>query len=424
MISRVRRFRRGRGERTACRRDAFTLVELMIVILIIGILASMFMLALSRATQTSKVARTRSLVQKMHNMLMARWDSYRTLRLPIAAEAKTGSANPAEFDAGNEAERFRQNVARRRMFAMRELVRMEMPDRYEDLMFNPSVLVLAGTTSPVRPYLWSTYRRRIAQAGAAHPVGRNMSVDAYIQMCAARFQSAECLYLILTCGIDDSSVSTEHFSPNDLGDADGDGMPEFKDSWNNPIEFIRWAPGFTSPMQPLFRYDRSDPRARLFHDAQPTDPDFPNMIVSHWQIKFDTVMDENDRTRTRQKLVVIDQDDPFNPLRVGPRVDTAAEKRWTRSTRWRPGDPPPENGFILIPLIYSYGLDLKSGIEHGFDSNGIVSAPSQGGTNGNAYLSDPYALFNGPRGQFYRGQSTEEGYDFDNITNHNTLINQ
>lgn len=404
------------------RRAGFTLVELMVVILIIGILASMFMLALSRATQTSKIARTRSLIQKMHNMVMARWDSYRTLRLPIAAEAKAG-VNPAEFDASNEQERFRQNVARRRMFAMRELLRMEMPDRYEDLTFQPSVLVMPGTSTPFRPYLWSTYRRRIAQAAAARGVDSG-SIDGYMQTCAERYESAECLYLILTCGIDDSSVATEHFSPNDFGDADADGMPEFKDSWNNPIEFIRWAPGFISPMQPLFRYSKSDPRASIFHSQQPEDPDHPNTIVSHWQVKYDTVMDENDRTKTREKLVVIDQDDPFNPLRVGPLADTAAEKKWSRSSRWRPGDMPPENGFILIPLIYSYGLDQTSGIEHGFGQNSIVSAPSQGGTNGNAYLSDPYAMFSGPNGQFYRGQSTNQGYDFDNITNHNTIINR
>jgi prepilin-type N-terminal cleavage/methylation domain-containing protein len=421
MISCAVQFRRG-GCEPAIRRRGFTLVELMVVILIIGILASMFMLALARATQTAKVARTRSLVQKMHNMLMSRWDSYRTLRLPIAAEAKSGSANPAEFDAADETERYRQNIARRRMFAMRELVRMEMPDRYEDLQFNPSVLVLPGTTTPIRPYLWHTYRRRIAQAASARKFSG--SVDGYMNYCAERFQSAECLYLILTSGLDDSSVATEHFSPNNLGDADGDGMPEFKDSWNNPIEFLRWAPGFVSPMQPLFRYDKSDPRAKLFHANQPTDPDDPNSIVSHWQVKIDTVMDENDRTKTKQRLVLIDQDDPFNPLRVGPKAETAVEKKWTPSKRWRPGDAPPEHGFLMIPLIYSYGLDGESGIEHGLGQNSISWAPSQGGTNGNAYLSDPYARFTGSNGQFYRGQSTDSGYDVDNITNHNTVINQ
>src|SRR5262245_55644774 len=128
MIRYVHRIGSAGGVRTV-RRRGFTLVELMVVITIIGILASMFMLALSRATQTAKVARTKSLIQKMHAMIMTRWDAYRTLRLPIMAEAKTGvGVNPLEFDASNEQERFRQNVARRRMFAIRELLRMEMPD--------------------------------------------------------------------------------------------------------------------------------------------------------------------------------------------------------------------------------------------------------------------------------------------------------
>lgn len=409
--------------RTA-RRGGFTLIELMVVILIIGILASIFMLALSKATQTSKVARTKALIQKMHNMMMQRWDAYRTLRLPIAAESKTGVINPAQFDASNEQERFRQNVARRRMFAMRELVRMEMPDRYEDLTFTPTVLVMPGTQAPVRPYLWNTYRRRIAQAAAARGYAAT-SINDYMQLCANEWQSAECLYLILTSGIDDSSVATEQFSPNDLGDKDGDGMPEFKDSFNNPIEFLRWAPGFSSPMQPLYSYSKSDPRASLFSKQQPTDHEDPNSIVSHWQVKIDIVWDPNDRTKTVQKLVVIDQDDPFNPMRVGPLPDTAVSKSWTRSSRWRPGDPPPENGYILIPLIYSYGTDGKSGINH-FVGASIQSAPSQGGSNGTAFLSDPYAQYQGgtPADPYYRGRSTGEGYDFDNITNHHTVIVQ
>jgi hypothetical protein len=359
----------------------------------------------------------------MHAMLMTRWDAYRTLRLPIMAEAKTGvGVNPLEFDASNEQERFRQNVARRRMFAIRELLRMEMPDRYEDLTFSPTVMVLPGTTTPIRPYLWNTYRRRIAAAAILRGFSAN-SVDGYMQLCAKEYQSAECLYLILTSGVDDASVAADHFSPNEFGDKDGDGMPEFKDAFNNPIEYLRWAPGYSSPMQPIYSYPRSDPRAKLFHGQQPADPEDPNSIISHWQVKIDIVWDPNNRGKTVQKLLVIDQDDPFNPMRVGPITDTAKSKSWTRSSRWRPGDMPPENGYMLIPLIYSYGEDGYSGLEH-LNGAALLSAPTQGGSNnGNISLSDPYALYQGANGATYRGTSTAAGYDFDNITNHNTVIN-
>jgi len=416
-----RRVAASRRTAGAERTRGFTLVELMVVILIIGILASIFLLALSRATQTSKVARTRSLIAKMNNMLMARWDAYRTMRLPIALEAKGGGIGAAQFDSANEGQRFRLNVARRRMFAMRELVRMEMPDRYEDLMFQPGVLVLPGTQSPARPYLWNAYRRRILAAQLGNARTRKMDFEEYMEEIAREYQSAECLYLILTTGVDDSSVGTDHFAPNDVGDKDRDGMPEFLDSWGNPIEFLRWAPGHVSMMQQMYRYHESSPEASLFHSSHPRDPEDPAYLISRWQVKVETVGDPNDNTKTVQRLVVTDQDDPFNPLRVGPQVDSTSSGTWQRSSRWRPRDPPPEHGFMLIPLIYSYGLDMKSGVHHLVGAS-LKTAPSQGAAP-NTQLSDPYAVYTEPSSgaELYRGAPTGQGYDFDNITNQHTI---
>lgn len=410
-------------------RGGFTLVELMVVILIIGILTSLFLLALAKATETAKAARTRSLITKIHNMLMARWDAYRTIRLPITAEAKGTGGNADLFNASNEQQRYRQNVARRRLFALRELLRMEMPDRYEDIVsFQPAVLVLPGSTTPVRPYLWNVYNRRIMASQAAHPVGKGMSLQEYWAYVSRQYESAECLYMILTSGIDDSSVSTEHFSPSDVGDKDSDGMPEFLDAWKNPIEFLRWAPGNVSPMQPVFRYSKSD-WSSVFHPTQYTDPNNPDLLVSRWQMKVNQVVVNNmaalsnTKGKVVNKLLVIDPDDPFNPLRVGPHVDAVNA---SRSSRWRPGDPAPENGFLLIPLVYSCGPDFLPGINH-YPGASIVSAPSQGGANGNAYFSDPYALYEdsaSPSNVLYRGYrgcSQGIGRDFDNITNQQTV---
>jgi len=426
-------------------RPGFTLVELLAVITIIGILSSIFLLALSKATQTAKAARTRSLIAKMHNMLMARWDAYRTIRLPIVAEAKGSTANAAQFNASNEQQRYRQNVARRRMFAMRELLRMEMPDRYEDLsdnpgVFQPAVMVLPGTTTPVRPYLWTLYRRRMAAAKKANPITRGLSQDAYLEYIGREYQSAECLYLIMTSGIDDSSVASEHFSPGDIGDKDRDGMPEFRDAWGNPIEFLRWAPGHVSPMQPIYRYSvTSDPDELYlrfnpiqYKESRYFDPNDSDKMVSRWQLKKVQVLETNAGSITKStlanKLVVIDQDDPFNPLRVGPVADNISPNAWQSTTRWMPGSVPPEHGFLLIPLIYSCGLDSTSGINHYYGAQ-INSAPSQNSSNGNVHFSDPYAVYDDTttptntlfRG--YRGCSQGQGYDFDNVTNQQTEAN-
>jgi hypothetical protein len=302
------------------------------------------------------------------------------------------------------------------------LVRLEMPDRFSDLTFTPSVLLLPGTTTPARPYQWNSYMRKLALSQSANPLTRGQSFQQYIDYVSRQYQSAECLYLILTTGVDDSSVATEHFSPKDFGDKDGDGLAEFHDPWGNPIEFLRWAPGFESPAQPLYRYPESDPRATIFHSSQPRDSDDPSLLVSHWDLKIDMVGDPNNASQTIPKLVIIDQDDPFNPMRVGPVSDSAAAGAWQRSSRWRPGDQAPEHGYILIPLIYSVGPDGQSGLHHGAGSSAAIqSAPSQGGSNGNIYESDPYAIWDEGSGPFLRGQSTGAGYEHDNVTNHHVV---
>ena len=42
---------------------------------------------------------------------------------------------------------------------------------------------------------------------------------------------------------------TAHFRPNEIGDTNGNGLPEFVDGWGNAIRFRRWPVGFSSPVQ-------------------------------------------------------------------------------------------------------------------------------------------------------------------------------
>ncbi|MBA4016379.1 MAG: hypothetical protein C0483_04250 [Pirellula sp.] len=398
-------------------RRGFTLVELIVVITIIAILSSLFLGALDQAEQTAKAARTSSLVQKLHNMIMARWDNYRAVRLPINVDARVGG-NFA--NAGNEQQsRFRQDVARRRMVAIRELVRMEMPDRYEDLTFTPEVLRSPQNGNPIRPFLWSAYQRRMLSAKMANSLTKDEKMADFMGRIAVDNQSAECLYLVMTVGVENTSTSTEHFTSADFGDTDRDGMPEFVDSWGRPINFLRWAPGFVSPAQPLYRYSPSDPKASVFHGTQPRDPE-NGMIMSRWKIQIDRATDTSvSPAKIYDKLVIIDQDDPFNPMRIGPIADTIPGQGWLRSSRWRPGDPAPEHGFILMPLIYSNGPDAQSGIDHCYSNFGYTMKQSPTESLGPVCQSDPYNLYqvSGTEGMRYRGVSLNDGRIFDNIHN-------
>lgn len=418
VVSRRRGHLRG-ANRIRC---GLTLIELLAVITIIGILTSIVMGALYQADQTSKIAKTRSLVQKISNMLMARYDNYRTMRMPIPAEGRVRGGDTRYGD--------RQKIALRRMLALREMMRMEIPDRYSDITtFTPVILVqyssatttTGNATVPVRPYLWSAYRRKIADNGAKRKPPITDFSD-YVAMCQTEYSSAEMLYLIMTTGVDDSSVGTEHFVVGDSGDKDNDGMREFHDAWDNPIEFLRWAPGFVSTMQPMFYYPSDELPYNQFHNSQPQDDSGNRM--SRWQVKVETIADPDNPSTTVPRIVIVEQTDALNPMRIGTKFDSTSN----RYRPWEPGDPPPEYGYYLAPLVYSIGPDFRSGLQHLIEAP-ISYSPSTGVWPGSDVTgSDPYNTYQNTYSgnQAYyptasRGESTREGFDLDNIHNQDTV---
>jgi len=148
----------------------------------------------------------------------------------------------------------------RRLMMLRELMRLEMPDRFSDITDNPITHIRGGQPSdPLlpRPAVSRAYLRRLNAA--------TNRTDTH--------QGAESLYMFVMLGAEDSDAIT-HFSDNDIKDVDGDGLPEFVDGWGNPISFIRWPAGFASPMQSLDAskdYDQFDARHVQGTPTNPTE---------------------------------------------------------------------------------------------------------------------------------------------------------
>jgi prepilin-type N-terminal cleavage/methylation domain-containing protein len=213
------------------RSSGFTLVELLVTIVIIAILASMVLGALFTSQEAAKEARTKGLIAKLNTVVMDRWESYRTRRLPIRmGYNRFGVAfneTPLQF-------------ALRQLYARRELMRIEMPDNFTDINASLSLSYL-----PNRSALSQAYFRKYVSVASPNP----------------QYESAECLYLILLLNRDEAS--TELIAKN-AGDRDGDGLPEILDGWGNPIGFLRRAPGFVSELQPnqdaVNNHDPFDPR--------------------------------------------------------------------------------------------------------------------------------------------------------------------
>jgi len=189
-------------------RLGFTLVELLVTVAVIAILASLIMFAMFAAQESAKEAKTKSTIAKINNLIMSRWESYRTRRVPVIPAAGTTPGQAAKI----------------RLDALHELMRLEMPDRWSDIVDPPITAGLA------RPALSQQYLRR-------YNAGSSTVSDT--------FQNAECLFLMITAGQTDDLSGRTLFKDGEIADTDLDGFPEFIDGWNRPIRFLRWAPGFT-----------------------------------------------------------------------------------------------------------------------------------------------------------------------------------
>ncbi len=283
-------------------RQAFTLVELLVVITIITILASTALFAMYGVREDVRETRTRAMVAKINELIMEKWESYRTRAIPVDLGAATDPRDAAGL----------------RLNALRELMRMELPDRKSDLLFP----VYDSPIDPAadrpdflasRPSLWRAYIRRARQQIIARYQLPQSDVDAWKD--DARWtlmnQNAECLYLILATIHERDTSGLESFSEREIGDADNDGMPEILDPWGSPIRFLRWAPGFRSDIQRGDLAPLEDGNAGLGNG------------------------------------------DAFDPLKVDP--------------RWRDGVPD-NDPFLLFPLIFSPGRDRLIDVAGDFQS--------------------------------------------------------
>lgn len=199
------------------RRTAFTLVEMMVVITVIGLLASLTLMGLAGTRQRAKADKTRSTIRKLSEIVVPHYEGYLRRRLPVSLTT-SGTQN-----------------ARERLVAIRRLMLYEMPDSWGD--------VSSGTSTATPPLsLISTFsylRTGPIQAFSAYRVAR--------PGLTATFADAECLSMLVSLGTREPDVM-EQFRADEIGDADKDTAPEFIDGWQTPIGFIRWAPGASSPL--------------------------------------------------------------------------------------------------------------------------------------------------------------------------------
>ena len=314
-------------------RRGFTLVELLVVVAVLGLLAGILLTGLLTAAESAKRSKTRSTIKKINLLLMENWDGYQTRRVPISSWAPTDPQLRLDY---------RPNLASRRLAAIRELMRLELPQRYDDIPTTTNG-DRAPSTLNLIPGSTAAYIRQIAANGVAPHI------------LAESNQSAECLYMIVTLGTIDEDGGRKRFKENEVGDVDGDGMPEFLDAWGAPIAFIRWPAGFA----------------------------------------FDRLLEENkpgtELNAGKSDLMDWESPDPFDLYQV-------ERNQFGRQT------------FAVYPLVVSAGSDGEYGLYFGPSDEDEIESMSA------SEINDPYRGLGGGNVPMW-GTPTGTGH-LDNVHNH------
>ncbi len=236
-------------------RLGFSLVELMIVVLIVSILATLVIGAYTGSMQLGKVARTRAQMAKIDSLLAPIWESYGTRRID------TRELDDSDL-TGNDA---LKKTARARLAILRQLQRYELPDRLSDLRGWNALSPDKKKKLPPRTQLYLKMAALMAPQwmSPSSPDGNKLSL---------LHQHSECLYLILANTQDSNTNGLEFFHESEIEDTDGDGMPEILDGWGNPIEFLRWAPGFESDKQKFKNEEGGWNEGWIEENPDPLDP--------------------------------------------------------------------------------------------------------------------------------------------------------
>lgn len=347
-------------QRPSIRRAAgFTLVELLMVMSIVTLVATTVLVTMYRANQQARAARTRSQLAKVNELLMLRWEGYRSRPLPMRIPARLGNEN---------AKAYALRVQRTRLAALRDLMRMEMPERMTDVLDLPAVPGLAS------PSVRNAYLMHVAQAGGNW---------------TPQFQQAECLYLILSTIRDGETTALDFFKPSEIGDVDADGMREVLDGWGTPLVFLRWAPGFLATPGP----DGFFGVANVDDDNNGNTDD---STEAGWPGSDDL------QASLLQKRVANAAGDPMDTRRVDPNASAQ---------------------FALYPLVASAGEDKEIGIyicnQTAFHYNATFWAPGMR-INPYALAPPPDPNASGPlKFPTWIGAIIDPDHHNDNIYSHN-----
>lgn len=231
-----------RSDRYAARpglgRPGFTLVELLIVVAIIALLASMLGVTISAMLTGARETQTLATIQKLDGLVLERQKAMERFFLSPQFRRVVEQRKSA-FD------RVIPGLSNKfvETFARKQFQKFYLPQSFADFVWAGRLLrdiepgidvgspptVAGGPRGPA-----NGIPDRIE--GVEFPPKVDLDVHDSVT------ESAELLYFALTeldvFGV--PPIGTDAFSTNEVADTDGDGLKEFVDGWGQPLRFYRW----------------------------------------------------------------------------------------------------------------------------------------------------------------------------------------
>jgi prepilin-type N-terminal cleavage/methylation domain-containing protein len=226
--------------KATCDRQAFTLVELLITMVIAGIISSMVAIALTGAQKQAKETRAQAFIDRLNMLVLQLYEAESSRHFGGYSSIWTG-----------------ESLNQSQLIWKRDWLRAALPQSIADVDAG-SGRSGAPAVYPVR-YLTATaavnlptgdrvsesaqYRARVVNTLSILS-GSSLTWDTAYPTWSATHESAECLYLIFASRTLNGEPLLNHLRTRDVADTDKDGMPEIVDPWGTPVLWLRSPAGF------------------------------------------------------------------------------------------------------------------------------------------------------------------------------------
>ncbi len=362
------------SRRTRERRDAFTLIEILVAIGIIAGLMSLAYTAVSGYSDSAREAATATTMIKLQKLIQQRVEG---MDRWIDQQQKLGDRGRhealitrAQFEINTRLNIPPQAGVSRKvaeLLVRKEYVRSILPQGRRDV----SGMMVGPSTRSAYNLRWAQMIQE--QRGQMTPAALNAE-SAITDVAQLNADSAELLYFSITgaevFGI--PPVDAADFDESEVGDTDEDGLLEFIDAWGNPIRFYRWPTAlFNQPLNPdgtvnpdgsihnaPYRLSQGGAAELLVSGLPGPHPLGPS---GFWP----------------QDLLYRDPDDAMGRL-TGARLDYPPfAVQIYNATRYHMPDT------YHVPLLVSMGRDEELGLEEPYQGNGLAAPVDVGAVEDN-----------------------------------------